>query len=488
LRGIREAEPKARWSVLRELVLQLARLPAEYYRPRARAALIVRPELFADRAALARHFARTRFDGVRTLFLIDMTNKPEGETLVFDGNAFVPHNPLPIVHGRPATWLPPSEMDSFPTLVVDGADPNNRVLYFAVRNERGRLLGITGLVVDARWLLNFLGDAAARGITHAVGPEHARDIVMAVRDDSGRPLWMSQRGSPQHVDVHTSLDYVYRDWTIGAQSRTRTPEQLADRSFRLAIAANLLVAVIAVTAIVLAYRTSVREARVVAMKEAFVSNVSHELRTPLASIVLFGRLLRLGESRLSETKRYGSFIEAEGERLAQMVEKILTFSRTMVEPAKREPLEICAFVRDTARDLAPAEIQLDLEYSGAPLIARVDQGALRQALRNLIENAVHYSNGSQRIAVSVVPEGDAVAISVRDFGYGIAPEDQERVFDRFFRASDPRVAQVRGTGLGLSIVKSVAEAHGGSVAVESKVGQGSTFTIRLPLEAMCATS
>jgi signal transduction histidine kinase len=425
---------------------------------------------------------------VRDFFLIDMTKSPWGETLVFDGHAFVPRTPAPIVHARPAAWLPPSEMDSFPTLVVDGSDPNIRILFYAVRNERGTLLGLTGLVVDSNWLIQFLRGAATRGVTRAVGAEQARDVVMSIRDSGGRALWLSRRGLPQHVDVHTSLEYIYRDWTIGAQSRARTPEELADRSFHLAVAANVLVAAIAVAAIVLAYRASLREARLAAMKEAFVSNVSHELRTPLASIVLFGRLLRLGESRVAETKRYGNFIEAEGERLAQMVEKILTFSRTMNEPVKREPLEVCAFVRETARDLTPPDVQLDLACDGAPLIARVDQTALRQALRNLIENAVHYSNGSRRIAVSVAPERDRVAIAVRDFGYGIAPEDQERVFDRFFRAADPRVGLVHGTGLGLSIVKSVADAHGGSVAVESRVGKGSTFTIRLPLEVLCATS
>jgi signal transduction histidine kinase len=483
LRDIRETEPKARWSALRELVQELTLLTHDYYRPRSRAALIVGPELFADRAALAAHFARTRFDGVREYFVVDVTRDPAGETLVFDGRAFVRRAAAPVIHAHPPQWLPPSELDRTPLLYFDDSgDPNNRVLYFPVRNARGTLLGMTGLVLDNRWALQFIGAAAQARLVRAVGPGRARETVMAIRDGNGRALWLSQEGKPQQVDVHSPLEFVYRDWTIGAQSRTVTPEELADRSFRLALAANLLVAAIALGAALLAYRASIGEARVAAMKEAFVSNVSHELRTPLASIVLFGRLLRLGEHRRSETMRYGNFIEAEGERLARMVEKILTFSRTMNEPADRKPVDLCALVRETARDLTPPEIELDVDCDRGPLIARVDEGAIRQALRNLLENAVHYANGSRRIEVRVRQQADAAAISVRDFGYGIAPDDQARVFERFFRSADPRVSQVRGTGLGLSIVKSVADAHGGSVAVRSRVGEGSTFTIRLPLE------
>ncbi|HKO59215.1 MAG TPA: HAMP domain-containing sensor histidine kinase [Thermoanaerobaculia bacterium] len=483
LRDIRETEPKARWSALRELVQELAHLTSEYYRPRARAALIVPPELFTDRAALAKHFARTRFDGTREFFLIDMIKDPAGETLVFDGHAFVSRAGAPVIHSRPPQWLPPSELDRTPLLYFDDSgDTNNRAMYFPVRNARGTLLGMTGLVLDNRWALQFVGAAAQARLVRTVGPARARETVMAIRDGNGRALWLSQEGKPQQVDVHYTFEYVFRDWTIAAQSRTVTPEQLAERSFRLALAANLLVAAIALGAALLAYRASIGEARVAAMKEAFVSNVSHELRTPLASIVLFGRLLRLGEHRRSETMRYGNFIEAEGERLSRMVEKILTFSRTLNEPVVRKPVDLCALVRQTALDLTPPDVELDVDCDRGPLIVPVDEGAIRQALRNLIENAAHYANGSKRIEVRVDQQANVAAISVRDFGYGIDPDDQVRIFERFFRSADPRVGQVRGTGLGLSIVKSVADAHGGSVAVDSRVGEGSTFTIRLPLE------
>src|SRR6185369_1914157 len=122
----------------------------------------------------------------------------------------------------------------------------------------------------------------------------------------------------------------------------------------------------------------------------------------------------------------------------------------------------------------------DLECEADPLVAPIDAGAFREALRNLIDNAVSYSGQSRRVRVRACSDNGHIAVSVTDFGIGISPADQRRIFERFYRARDPRVAEVRGTGIGLSIVRNIVDAHGGTVTVESRVGTGSTFTIRLP--------
>jgi signal transduction histidine kinase len=185
--------------------------------------------------------------------------------------------------------------------------------------------------------------------------------------------------------------------------------------------------------------------------------------------------------------RYGAFIESEGERLSRMVEKILTFSRSRQQALRKEPADVGALVRATVGELKPAlesrGFAADVDCAAGSLVAPVDAAAFREALRNLIENAVSYSGESRRVRITAGADNGDVVVSVTDFGIGISAADQRRIFDRFYRADDPRVTTVRGTGIGLSIVKNIAEGHGGSIAVESRLDVGSTFIIRLPRES-----
>jgi two-component system sensor histidine kinase SenX3 len=120
------------------------------------------------------------------------------------------------------------------------------------------------------------------------------------------------------------------------------------------------------------------------------------------------------------------------------------------------------------------------------LMVSGDRGMLTTAVTNLVENAVHYSPRRSAVSVSRTVRGDRVEIAVTDRGIGIAPEHQQRVFERFFRADPARSRATGGTGLGLAVVKHVAAAHGGSVALWSRVGVGSTFTLSLPLATTSA--
>ena len=496
---IHDVEPKARWAAMRDLVQVLVSEPRLYYRPRARSALMVpypllRPEA---RAELAAHFDAARFDGMREFFIVDM-NDP-GVPLFYDSqrHVFVPRPDRASITAilapdwvKPMVWPNSSSIVS-PTMRWDSLfwyddDPHNHLMIYPVFDEQ-RLLALTGFVFDDRYFFETLIPRAVRRELPRHLGSRADEVVIAIRDNKGRPLWVNQMGDPQEVDVHQPFQYIFTKWTIGAQSRALTPEQVADHSFHITLAIDGLVALIAVAAIVFAFRAGSRGARVAAMKEAFVSNVSHELRTPLASIVLFGRLLRLGEERKTHTMRYGAFIESEGERLSRMVEQILTFSRSQRQPLHKEPADVAALVRTTVGELKPAldsrGFAADVECESASLIVPVDPGAFREALRNLIDNAVCYSGESRRVRIRAGSGNGDVAVSVTDFGIGISPADQRRIFRRFYRADDPRVRAVRGTGIGLSIVRNIVQAHGGSVTVESRPGAGSTFTIRLPRQS-----
>jgi signal transduction histidine kinase len=248
-------------------------------------------------------------------------------------------------------------------------------------------------------------------------------------------------------------------------------------------------AVVLLAGIALTLRTAMREMKLSAMKNEFVSNVSHELRTPLSSIRVFGEFLRRGRvDDPDKVREYGTYIESESRRLTQLINNILDFSR--IESGRRvynfEPADIEEILAGT---LASFSVRLrdkgfDISYQGPdePLPEiEVDANAIDRAVANLLDNAVKYSDGDRRIEVALASDGGELSISVSDHGIGIPRDELERIFERFHRVSTGLVHDVKGTGLGLSLVRHIADAHGGRVTVESELGRGSTFTIHLPL-------
>ena len=150
--------------------------------------------------------------------------------------------------------------------------------------------------------------------------------------------------------------------------------------------------------------------------------------------------------------------------------------------AAREPLELRALSRDVSARLAPLAAERDVAVviaEGPPTDVRADRLALEQILRNLIENALRHTSGGGTVSIVVQSEASQVVLTVADTGEGIAPEHLPRLFDRFYRADRSRTRRLGGLGLGLAIVKTLVEAYGGTVGVESKVGQGTRFTVRL---------
>jgi len=230
------------------------------------------------------------------------------------------------------------------------------------------------------------------------------------------------------------------------------------------------------------------------MKSDFVSNVSHELRTPLASIRVFAELLRLGRLRSPEkSQEYGEYIEAESRRLTGLINNILDFSR--IESGQKTYRFVQGNVADVVGStlktfeirLRPSGFQIRYEGPEHPLPPiTLDPDAIAQAIHNLLDNAVKYSGDSREIIVRLAREADSILIAVRDHGIGIARSEQSRIFERFHRVSTGLVHNVKGSGLGLSIVAHVVQAHDGRITVDSEPGNGSTFTIRLPLQRASA--
>ena len=232
-----------------------------------------------------------------------------------------------------------------------------------------------------------------------------------------------------------------------------------------------------------------RELRLAELRSQFVSSVSHELKTPLTAIRMFAETLWLGRSKDQQMQaEYLETIVNESERLTRLVDNVLDFSK--IEQGKKtyrvEPASLAEIVHAAARavryPLAQQgfELRVDAQDGLPPL--RVDRDALEQAILNLLTNAMKYSGDARQIDLRLQREDGEAVIQVSDRGVGIAAEEQARIFDKFYRAPTRENQLVPGTGLGLTLVAHIAKAHGGQVEVKSAPGEGSTFSIRLPLE------
>lgn len=220
------------------------------------------------------------------------------------------------------------------------------------------------------------------------------------------------------------------------------------------------------------------------IRRDFVANASHELKTPVSTIIASSEALQIALDRGDESAvGFAERIEGSARQLDRLVSDLLDLSRLEKEVPDMVPVRLDRLVRnEVERIRSEAEEKgLDLSVKVDEVTAHVNQRDVAIAVRNILDNAVRYSSQGGSVSVSVRPEGEVVVIEITDTGEGIPTRDTERVFERFYRVDSARSRATGGTGLGLAIVKHVAESHGGSVSLESELGVGSTFTIRLPL-------
>jgi two-component system phosphate regulon sensor histidine kinase PhoR len=224
--------------------------------------------------------------------------------------------------------------------------------------------------------------------------------------------------------------------------------------------------------------------RAEAIRRDFVANASHELKTPVSTIIASAEALQIAVERGDRsTPGFARQIEESARQLDRMVGDLLDLSRLERETPDLAPVRLDLVVQDEVRRIEPttAAKGVSVEQSGSEVLVAGNHPDLATAVRNLLDNAVRYTGEEGKIAVDVsVSQGEAV-LTVTDDGEGIPSRDLDRVFERFYRVDSARSRATGGTGLGLAIVKHVAETHGGSVGVESELGVGSTFTMRIPL-------
>jgi PAS domain S-box-containing protein len=223
-----------------------------------------------------------------------------------------------------------------------------------------------------------------------------------------------------------------------------------------------------------------------AMKSEFVATVSHDLRAPLTYMRGYATMLPMVGSLTPKQQDYTEKVMAGIEQMTELIDDLLDLGRIEAGVGiVRETCSLSDIVRTVTDAVAGQALSRGLALTLGRLSERViygDQGLLRHAITNLVDNALKYTPTGGTITVSVEERDEAMVVAVKDTGIGIAPADQVRLFERFYRVKRRETIDIKGTGLGLAIVKSIAEWHRGRVWVESQLGEGSTFYILVPID------
>ena len=226
--------------------------------------------------------------------------------------------------------------------------------------------------------------------------------------------------------------------------------------------------------------------RVEAVRRDFVANVSHELKTPIGAISLLAEAVTDYSDDPEAVHRFGGKIQKESTRLVHLVQEIIDLSQVqdneeLESSAVIEVAEVVEEAIDRARTNAESK-NITINVALSPDL-RVEGSfdLLAKAVRNLVDNAVNYSSADTEVGISTERRGNSVAVIVTDHGIGMSSKETDRIFERFYRVDKARSRNTGGTGLGLSIVKHIIATHGGKIKVWSRQGEGSTFTVLLPL-------
>jgi signal transduction histidine kinase len=230
------------------------------------------------------------------------------------------------------------------------------------------------------------------------------------------------------------------------------------------------------------------ELRLNKLKSEFISNVSHELKSPLTSLRMMTEMLH--HNRLENEERKAEYYSAmleESEHLSHLIDNILDFSRIDEDRKKYELIDLDPdkvtreFLKSNREMIRETGFEISYSCPGKVPLIRADRNAILQVLYNLVDNAIKFSGTSRKIDINLVLKDNEIQLSVKDYGIGISIKDQEKIFERFYRCRESQRLGIRGSGIGLTIVKKIVEDHGGCLTIDSSPGEGSMFTVRIPV-------
>ena len=219
-------------------------------------------------------------------------------------------------------------------------------------------------------------------------------------------------------------------------------------------------------------------------KDEFIRLASHELKTPITSLRLYAELLLEQLEDDEEDAEYAQRIIDQSDRLTKLVTEMLDLSRMQLGKLqfKKRPFDLVELVEEVAAPLRPKSVahKIITDYQATQALVYGDRHRIMEVVSNLIDNALKYSPGKEKIIITVTTTGEKIRFSVQDFGVGIDPAYKDRLFDRFYQAHGTKGKSFPGLGIGLYIAKAIADKHDGTIEVESTLGAGSTFSLLLP--------
>ncbi|HEY7182301.1 MAG TPA: HAMP domain-containing sensor histidine kinase [Blastocatellia bacterium] len=456
----------------------------------------------------AEHFKKQDFKGAKHYFIAVATEHegveeseiffydPASQTMVRDYKAMdmvaikVACAPFMVYIRKGSELLPQAQS-------VD-RDPRARLLVKPILNEWNKVLAVAGMTLDYDYFLDTVLPEAIRKRSAEFLPSEDQATITSLYfrsefhvayDGKGKLLELSEGERRIEAEAYQPLLSVFSNSSLSVRLKHLTVEQYARRNFMINLSLWIVMTLSLIAAVALMLRTASREMKLTQMKADFVSNVSHELRTPLASIRVLAELLNLGRiNQPDRVREYGAYIESEGRRLTNVINNILDFSR--IESGRKlfqfESCDLKELVNETldafAVHLKQNGFTLSYDSPQTPLPnVVIDPDAIALALTNLLDNAIKYSGDVKEIGVAITQTVRHVSVAVSDRGIGIAADEHERIFEKFYRIGAGLVHDVKGSGLGLSLVKHIVVAHQGRITLHSKPGEGSTFTIHLPV-------
>lgn len=364
---------------------------------------------------------------------------------------------------------------------TDSSKEGSVVLF--IDNTPEGLKKITGMLIDPK-------EFTYRILSPKL-QEVARDefVVSVFMTEEGFQFNSTKDFKPLEVQQSRPL-WIFPNYKIGISLVGKTVEDLVQQRAMTNILLVGLLTVVLLLGVWVVYRNVRREVELAQIKSEFVSNVSHELRTPLSLISMFSETLEMDRVKTEEKKKeYFSIISQEANRLSKIVNSILNFSK--MEAGKRQFNFVDSYLNDVAESVYRS-YKFHLEQKGFAInivkdeaipIIRIDEEAVSEAIVNLVDNAVKYSDQNKEIRIRTGMENNFAFIQVEDKGVGIAEKDQRKIFEKFFRVSSGNVHNVKGSGLGLSIVKYIMDAHKGKIELFSEIGKGSKFKLLFPLNS-----
>lgn len=412
----------------------------------------------------------------RKIEVTEVSRLPLGYIIVTLDVSFIKQEFLPALAAR---HFNNKDKPAYALTVSSNANPQNVIYQSSTPRDAQQIspADATASILSLRFDETYFPDGNPLGVQNR--PPTSRVVV---KISNG-----SQRGKAPEATGSTDSGGV---WQLSIRPQAGSLQVMVTNTRRRNLVISFGILLLLITSVAFIIISAQRAHALAQQQMYFVSAVSHELRTPLAVIYSLSENLADGVvTSPPKTKQYGATIKKESRRLKEMVEQILEFAAV---EADAKTYNVSQLDVEAIIEKALASASLIIQESGAQIGKEIppdlppisgDAAAMERALQNLISNAIKYGgeNRKVRLKAELGSETDAVLITVEDQGLGIASDDLSHIFEPFYRGQEATDAQINGNGLGLSLVKRIVEAQRGKVTVKSAPGQGSSFTIHMPI-------